>query len=104
MFSGNICGDYGVSVAFGAGSEPSHVCKANVRHTGRVEPFSRASVSIWYLRSSSADPDIECHFWCSGNGTAFDVGPPLTGPIDEKALHDVVSQSAKFINHAIAVS
>ena len=88
---GNICGDYGVSVAFGAGSDPSHVCKANVRHTGLVDPFSMASVSIWYLVSSSADPNIECHFWCSGNGTAFEVGHPLTGPIDEKALQDVVS-------------
>ena len=79
-------------MAFGEGAEPSPVCNVGKAHSGIVDPFSRASVSIWYLRRSTADPDIECHFWCSGNGTAFEVGPPLAGPIDEEALQSVVSR------------
>ena len=86
-----------MSVAFGEGGDPSPVCNVGETHSGVVDSFSGASVSIWYLRRSSAEPDIECHFWCSGNGTAFEVGPPLAGPIDEEALQSVVSGQSTFL-------
>ena len=83
-----------MSVSFGDGAAPTPVCTAGEAHSGRVESFSKAAVSVWHLRRSSvaARANIECLLWCSGNGTAFETGSLVTGPIDSDALMAVVSQ------------
>ena len=88
-----------MSVSFGDGAAPTPVCTAGEAHSGRVESFSAAAVSFWHLRyiryirgDIEGRANIECLLWCSGNGTAFETGSLVTGPIDSDALMAVVSQ------------
>jgi hypothetical protein len=87
---GNVCGDYGVGVAFGDQQE-ADVCYAKEVHSGRLEFYSVAEISIWYLDAAD-DFLIDCHFWCAGNGSNFEGVDTAEGntTIDDKALAELV--------------
>lgn len=67
MLYGNVCGDFGMQVAFGS-DEKQDVCYSGVWHRGKIAPLSSMTIALWWLQGVKDNPSAFCFTWCTEDG------------------------------------